>query len=168
MSNLLCFFSKSELEELEKKDSYSKAEKIVERLFKEKTDKGGNPYLEHLYYVSNKLEDLNMKTVGLLHDLLEDTNITASDLKQMGFTDEIIEALIIITKDGNDLYDEYINKILESHNLIAISVKAVDMEHNLDISRIKKPTKKDLERLEKKYKPNYEKIINYLNKRKGE
>jgi len=168
MSNLLCFFSKSELEELEKKDSYSKAEKIVERLFKEKTDKGGNPYLEHLYYVSNKLEDLNMKTVGLLHDLLEDTNITASDLKQMGFTDEIIEALIIITKDGNDLYDEYINKILESHNLIAISVKAVDMEHNLDISRIKKPTKKDLERLEKKYKTNNEKIINYLNKRKGE
>jgi len=168
MSNLLCFFSKSELEELEKKDSYSKAEKIVERLFKEKTDKGGNPYLEHLYYVSNKLEDLNMKTVGLLHDLLEDTNITASDLKQMGFTDEIIEALIIITKDGNDLYDEYINKILESHNLIAISVKAVDMEHNLDISRIKKPTKKDLERLEKKYKKNNEKIINYLNKRKGE
>lgn len=168
MNNLLKFFSKLELEELKNNDAYNKAEIIVKRLFKEKLDKGGHPYLEHLYYVSNNLEDLDMKTVGLLHDLLEDTIITSEDLKDMGFSEKIIEAISIITKSDDEPYNDYIDKILESNNIIAINVKAIDMRHNLDISRIKNPTEKDFNRIEKKYKPNYKKIQNYLKEKENQ
>ena len=168
MNNLLNFFDELELEELKECDSYTKAEKMVKRLFKEKIDKGGNPYLNHLYYVSNRLEEVNMKTVGLLHDLLEDTIITEKDLKKIGFSDEVIEALLLITKKDDELYNEYIDRILESNNMIAINVKAIDMENNMDLSRIKNPTSSDFNRLENKYKPQYEKIINYLKEKENE
>lgn len=168
MNNFLNFFDEFELEELKEKDSYTKAEKIVKRLFKGKLDKGGNPYLNHLYYVSNHLEEVNMKTVGLLHDLLEDTIITESDLKKIGFGDEVIEALLLITKRDDELYGEYIDRILESNNMIAINVKAIDMKNNMDLSRIKNPTKRDLHRCETKYKPQYERIINYLKEKENE
>lgn len=168
MNNLLHFFDELELEELKEKDAYTKAQKIVKRLFKEKLDKGGNPYLNHLYYVSDRLEEVNMKTVGLLHDLLEDTIITEKDLKKIGFSEEVIEALLLITKKENELYDEYIDRILESNNMIAINVKAIDMENNMDLSRIKNPTPKDLSRCENKYKPQYERIINYLREKENE
>lgn len=168
MSNLLNFFDELELEEIKKHDSYTKAEKIVRRLFKGKVDKGGNPYLEHLYYVSNHLEELDMKTVGLLHDLLEDTIITEEDLKLIGFSDKVVNALSIITKDDNEAYEEYIDRILESNNMIAINVKVVDMENNMDLSRIKNPTPRDFNRRENKYKPNYQRIINYLKEKENE
>ena len=168
MNNLLHFFDELELEELKEKDAYTKAQKIVKRLFKEKLDKGGNPYLNHLYYVSDRLEEVNMKTVGLLHDLLEDTIITESDLKKIGFSEDIIETLLLITRKEDELYDEYIDRILESNNMIAINVKALDMENNMDLSRIKNPTPKDLSRCENKYKPQYERIINYLREKENE
>ena len=168
MNNLLNFFNELELEELKESDTYTKAEKIVKRLFKEKIDKGGNPYINHLYYVSNHLEEVNMKTVGLLHDLLEDTIITEKDLRTIGFCDEIIESLLLITKKDDELYNEYIDRILESNNMIAINVKAIDMENNMDLSRIKNPTPRDFNRLENKYKPQYEKIIHYLKEKENE
>lgn len=168
MNNFLNFFDELELEELKENDPYTKAEKIVKRLFKEKIDKGGNPYLSHLYYVSNHLEEVNMKTVGLLHDLLEDTIITEKDLKKIGFSDEVIEALLLITKKDDELYNEYIDRILESNNMIAINVKAIDMENNMDLSRIKNPTPGDFNRLENKYKPQYERIVNYLKEKENE
>lgn len=168
MNNLLRFFSELELKELKNKDTYKKAELIAKRLFKEKVDKGGHPYLEHLYYVSNHLEDVDMKTVGILHDLLEDTIITSEDLKDMGFSEKIIKAISIITKGENEPYNDYIDKILESNNIIAINVKAIDMKHNLDITRIKNPTEKDLSRIETKYKPNYERIIKYLKEKENQ
>ena len=168
MNNLLNFFSELELEELKTRDTYSRAEIIAKRLFEGKVDKGGHPYLEHLYYVSNNLKDSDMKVVGILHDLLEDTIITENDLKDMGFSQKIIKAISIITKSDSEPYNEYINKILKSNNVIAINVKAIDMRHNLDISRIKNPTEKDLERIEKRYKPNYEKIMDYLKEKENQ
>lgn len=167
MNNLLNFFSELELEELRTRDTYSRAEIIAKKLFEGKVDKGGHPYLEHLYYVSNNLKDSDMKVVGILHDLLEDTIITEEDLKDMGFSEKIIKAISIITKSDSEPYNEYIDKILKSNNVIAINVKAIDMRHNLDISRIKNPTEKDLERIVKRYKPNYERIMNYLKEKEN-
>ncbi|MBE6159815.1 MAG: hypothetical protein E7157_02075 [Lactobacillales bacterium] len=140
---------------------YSKSEIIVNRIFKEVKDKGNNPYLDHLYYVSNNLDNENMKIVGLLHDLLEDTEITELDLIEIGFTKDIIEALLLVTRK-EESYAEFIDKIISSNNKIALYVKKVDLENNMDLSRIKNPTVKDYERVENKYKPNYQKILNKI------
>lgn len=161
MNNLRKYFTLDEFMKLKNIDMYSKAEIIVNRIFKDIKDKGNNPYLEHLYYVSNNLDDLNMKIVGLLHDLIEDTEITEENLKEVGFTNEIIEAILLVTKK-EETYEEFINKIIKSNNKIALYVKKVDLESNMDLSRIKEPTNEDFDRLNKKYKPQYKKIIKKL------
>lgn len=162
MNNLLKYFDEQELECIKNDDIYTKAAKIVNRLFKDKLDKGGNSYLNHLYHVSNSFEDINMKTIGLLHDVIEDTIITTSDLRQVGFNNEIVNVISIITKEDHELYSDYIDRILKSNNMYAINIKISDIKHNMDLSRIKNPNEKDIERIERKYKPQYKKIIEYL------
>lgn len=158
MNNLKKIFSEEEFLNLKKIDMYSKSKIIVENIFKDVKDKGDNPYLNHLYYVSDNLEQLNMKIVGLLHDLLEDTDITENDLLEIGFTKEIIESLKLVTRK-EETYEEYIDKIINSNNKIALYVKKLDLENNMDLSRIKNPKEKDFKRLNNKYKPNYQKIM---------
>ena len=156
MNNLKKYL-KEDFEKLEYLDMYSKAELIVRAVFKNIRDKGGNPYLDHLYYVSDHLKEINMKIVGLLHDLIEDTDITYNDLLEVGFTKNIIDAVELLTK--KEEYDKYIDRIINSNNKIALMVKKVDLENNMDLSRIKKPTSKDYDRLNNKYKPQYKKIV---------
>ena len=158
MNNLKKYFDEKEMNELKKIDMYSKAKIIVNKLFENIKDKGNNPYLDHLYYVSNNLDDLNMKIVGLLHDILEDTEINENDLKEIGFTDKIIEAILLLTR-RDETYNEFIDRIISSNNKIALYVKKIDLENNMDLARIKKPTTEDYERLNNKYKPQYNKII---------
>lgn len=167
MINLLKFFEHFELDEIRYIDHYEKAKKLINKIFKDKLDKGGNPYINHLYYVSNRLDNIDMKTVGLLHDLLEDTIITKDDLKYIGFSSEIIDAVELVTKKEDESYGEYIDRIIESNNMIAINVKLIDMENNMDLSRIKKPTIEDIERCENKYRPQYNKLVNYLKEREN-
>ena len=164
MNNLLKYFDEKELEFIKNDDIYTKADKIVKRLFKDILDKGGNSYLNHLYHVSNYFEDINMKIIGLLHDVIEDTIITANDLIQIGFDNEIVDVVSIVSRNDNESYNDYIDRILRSNNDKAINIKIVDIKHNMDLSRIENPTEKDIERIERKYKPQYKKIINYLKK----
>jgi (p)ppGpp synthase/HD superfamily hydrolase len=138
---------------------YSKAIIIVNEVFKEKKDKGGNPYIYHLYSVSNNLEKEEEKTAGLLHDIIEDTEITYEDLEEVGFTKEILEVLELVTRKKTETYDEFINRIIESNNITALKVKQKDMENNMDLRRIKNPTEEDKKRIKEKYQPQYKKII---------
>ena len=83
----------------------------------------------------------------MLHDVVEDTDVTVNDLKEAGFSDEVVSAVSTITKKAGEDYKEYLNRVKQ--NPIALRVKIADMEHNSDISRIPNPTEKDLNRLEK-------------------
>lgn len=140
---------------------YSKAKIIVAKVFENIKDKGNNSYLEHLYYVSDNLKEENMKIVGLLHDLFEDTEIKGNDLIDIEFTNDIIKSIQIVTRK-NETYNEFINRIIDSNDKVAIYVKKVDLENNMDLSRIKNPNRTDYERLNNKYKPQYEKIMNKI------
>ena len=94
------------------------------------------------------------KAVAYLHDVLEDTNVTEDELRNM-FPNEIVDTVIILTHRKDESYFEYISRV--STSKLAKKVKAADLLHNLDITRIKEPTKTDYERLEK-----YKKAILYL------
>jgi (p)ppGpp synthase/HD superfamily hydrolase len=93
--------------------------------------------------------------VALLHDVVEDTNITIEDLSKEGFNSNIIEALKLLTKK-TDNYEEYISKI--STNSLAKKIKLIDLKHNMDITRIPNPQEKDYKRIEQ-----YKKAIEILN-----
>lgn len=162
-NNLLKYFSHERLEYLKQIDDlYFKALLIIGVLFNDKTDKSGRPYTGHLYRVANSLRDPVEKVAGLLHDTLEDTDITYDDLIDIGFTVEILEIVKLVTKKNIDktdmtkeeklmLYNEEIDGIINSGNIHAIRVKEADMSDNYNQDRLKSLPKEKQEWFEEKY-----------------
>lgn len=146
-------------------DLIEKAIILVNELFKDITDKQGHPYIEHLYYVSNHLETYEEKVVGLLHDVIEDTYINEKVLLELKFPKNIVDAVSLITRNKKISYDDYIDSIIQSNNLLAIKVKKVDMMHNMNKERLAALDENVRRKLEKKYIKNYQKINNILEKR---
>lgn len=118
-----------------------KAIKIATEAHKGQVDKAGADYILHPLRVMEKLETKKEKIVGVLHDVVEDTDVTFEDLENEGFSKEIITALKYLTRRKGEKYFDYIERIKK--NSLAKKVKLADLEDNLDISRIKEPTKKD-------------------------
>ena len=85
--------------------------------------------------------------MAVLHDIVEDTDVSFEDLRDEGFSKTIIEALRCVTKLDGENYEDFIERI--SHNRLAITVKLADLEDNMDLSRLPKVTDTDLERVEK-------------------
>ena len=88
-----------------------------------------------------------LRIVALLHDIVEDTEYTFEDLKAIGFDDEIIDALKLMTHDETVSYMEYVTAI--KSNPIATAVKLADLEHNSDLSRLDVVDEKALKRKQK-------------------
>ena len=87
------------------------------------------------------------KTVAMMHDLLEDTDITAEDLRKEGFSDEVVAAVVCLTKIEGEDYADYIERICQ--NKLAARVKLADLKDNMDLNRLPGLTPKDFQRLEK-------------------
>ena len=124
-----------------------KAISLAEKAHQGQVDKGGHPYILHPKRVMEKCETTEEKIVAMLHDVMEDTDYTADDLRKEGFSEEIITALLYLTHREGEGYMEYIERICE--NPLAVRVKYADLQDNMDLSRIPDPTEKDLARLEK-------------------
>lgn len=136
---------------------------FVTELFKDKVDKGGYPYLNHLKAVENNVDSIECGIVALLHDVLEDTDKTEGDLATLGVPKNLIQSVVNLTRTRDNTYNEYIEELINSGDIIALKVKKADLEHNMDIRRIPNPTQKDYDRVEKRYKPTYEKVCNAIN-----
>ena len=122
-------------------------------------DKGGEPYILHPLRVMMKLKDEKQRIVAVLHDVIEDTKVTDMNLIIQGLEIDLINVILTLTRNKNESYDEYINRI--SNDEFAIQVKLADLEDNMDISRIKNPIGKDYERVVK-YGKAREKLMNAL------
>ena len=111
------------------------------------TDKAGKPYIEHPLRVMNQVESEEEKIVAVLHDIVEDTDISLDDLRNEGFSEEVVSAVECLTKQDGENYDSYIERI--SFNPLAVKIKLADLEDNRDLTRLPEVTDKDLERVEK-------------------
>ena len=111
------------------------------------TDKAGKPYIEHPLRVMNQVESEEEKIVAVLHDIVEDTDISLDDLRNEGFSEEVVSAVECLTKQDGENYDSYIERI--SFNPLAVKIKLADLEDNRDLTRLPEVTDKDLERIEK-------------------
>lgn len=140
-----------------------KAIKIAVNAHHEQTDKSGKPYIFHPLRVMNNVNTEEEKIVAILHDVLEDTDISINDLKAEGIPDVLIGQLIILTHSPDTEYNAYIEQI--SKHRIATIVKLADLKDNMNISRIPKITEKDIERLQK-YHTSYSFLIQKLNTNK--
>ena len=161
------YFTEEEYKRIKETDELIyKSLEIVTRVFSDKQDKGGFPYVIHLLKVYSGVSDYTEKVCALLHDIIEDTDVTYDDLRDVGYNEEIIEILSILTKLKGEDYRDYIERIISSENSHAMNIKLSDLRHNMDSSRIKNPTQNDYERITKRYEPAYEKISNKLNERR--
>jgi (p)ppGpp synthase/HD superfamily hydrolase len=111
-------------------------------------DKGGYPYIHHPIHLAEQMETEDECIVALLHDVVEDTDVTFEQLSEI-FSDTIIEALKLLTHDDSVEYFHYIVNIRDSHNDIAKKVKLADLYHNSDLKRINQITPGSLRRTAK-------------------
>ena len=112
-------------------------------------DKSGVPYIFLPIHVAEQMETEEECIVALLHDTVEDTNITFEVLEKE-FSATVIEALKLLTHDESIDYFDYVRKL--KNNPIAKKVKLADLYHNSDITRMENPTEKDWKRKEKYHK----------------
>lgn len=141
---------------------YENSLKLIYLHHKDSVDKGNNPYIDHLLYVSNNCTNYKSKIAGLLHDILEDTSCTEYDLLKNNIPKDIVDAIKLLTKKEGAIYKEYIKQLVNSNNAIALEVKFWDLTNNMDLSRLDNITEKDLSRVDERYKPAREKISEKL------
>lgn len=118
-------------------------------------DKGGEPYILHPIRVLAKLYEIpqyneNIGLAAILHDVVEDSDITMEDLKQKGIDSEALEIIELLTKKEGESYDEYIDNI--SQNEIATYVKLADLFDNLTEKRIENLSDQQIEKYESTWK----------------
>lgn len=134
-----------------------KALEICFNAHKEQKDKAGLPYVFHPFHLAESMDDELSTVCALLHDVIEDTDYTFSDLRKAGFPEEVIDVLSFLTHVDTVSYEKYIERIAE--NKTAVKIKIADLRHNSDLSRLEEITEKDNERKEK-----YQRAIEYLEK----
>ncbi len=129
-------------------DMTKKALKICFEAHKNQIDKSGLPYVFHPFHLAEQMQDEITVTTALLHDVVEDTNITFEQLEACGFPQEVLQALRLLTHDPSIPYLDYVKNI--KNNPVARAVKLADLAHNSDLSRYNKIDDMAIER-NKKY-----------------
>lgn len=118
-------------------------------------DKAGEEYIYHPLRVSERCENIEEKIVAVLHDTIEDTYVTSEYLRYLDFPPYIIEAVLSVTRMENESYDDFIKRC--KNNPIGKVVKINDLRDNLDLTRLRKISDKDVCRINK-----YLKALDYL------
>lgn len=110
-------------------------------------DKSGQPYILHPLRVMFRCETEIEKIVAVLHDVVEDTDHTFDDLRNLGYAEEVIAALDCVTKREGESYDQFVERA--ASNPVARKVKIADIEENMDVRRLPNLGEKDWERMKK-------------------
>jgi (p)ppGpp synthase/HD superfamily hydrolase len=121
---------------------------IARNAFKNKTDKGGKPYFDHLVRVARKFKDDEfLYSIAILHDLIEDCpEWNETSLRHL-FSENIVSTIVVLTKQKGEDYFDYIDRISQSS--WATKIKIEDLKDNMDITRLSALGNKDFARLEK-------------------
>lgn len=123
------------------------AKKIVRNAFVDKKDKAGMPYMGHLVRVSDKMPNNSLRTIALLHDLLEDCPEWTEKALRHIFLEVIVDTLVLLTRGKSETYSSYIAKIKTDD--WATIVKIADLEDNLNLARLTDINQIDIKRIEK-------------------
>ena len=135
-----------------------KALKLCFEAHKNQVDKTGLPYVFHPFHLAEQMNDEITTACALLHDVVEDTDYTFSDLESMGLPSEVIEALKLLTHEDDVPYMDYVKNLSKNPN--AKAVKIADLMHNSDPSRLDFVDEYAKKR-EEKYKIALEYLRNY-------
>lgn len=108
-------------------------------------DQAGQPYILHVLRVVHSVDGLKAKTVAAMHDLLVDTGVCEQDLRGAGFDDEIVGAVLSLTKGPKETRIEAAKRA--KTNPLAREVKLAENADDMDLTRLVDPTEKDMLRM---------------------
>ena len=135
--------------------SVERAIEIVAAAHAGQVVKSGQPYILRPLRVMLSVSTENERIAAVLHDVVEDTPFTFEDLEREGFTQEVVDAVRVLTKlDGESRTDAAKRAV---RNPVARPVKLADVAENMNLDRIANPTQKDYARIEE-----YKKVCKIL------
>lgn len=115
---------------------------------KDQIDKSGLPYVFHPFHLAEQMQTEHEVCVALLHDVMEDTSLSASDLMAAGIPEAYVKTCELLTHAPGVPYLDYVRSL--SHDPVARKVKQADLRHNSDLTRLnREPTEVDIRRNEK-------------------
>lgn len=114
----------------------SRAIDVAKEAFSGRTDDNGHPYIDHALRVMDKMDTEEEKITAVLHDVVEESEVSLHELQAMGFPRQVVEAVGILTKRSDMTYFDYIDDIHGSE--LASKVKIAEIEDNLDMPRVRK------------------------------
>ena len=106
------------------------------------------------------MPDEDLTVVALLHDVIEDTDFNASDLRKLGFTPTQVEAVVAMTRKKDEQYLDFIKRV--KANDLAKIVKLADLKHNSDKSRLLTLPQEEQDKMIKLIDDRYKKAIKIL------
>jgi len=111
------------------------------------SSKDGEPYIMHPIRVMTAVRTDPERIVGVLHDVVEDTEVTLEVLREKGFSQEILDAVDAVTEREGEDYMTFVARC--KANIIARHVKLADVADNMNLERIPELTQKDFDRYQK-------------------
>jgi (p)ppGpp synthase/HD superfamily hydrolase len=123
-------------------------------------DKAGEPYILHPLRVMLQLKDEAGRTAAVLHDVIEDTGITVEDLREGGYSEDVLCALEALTRREGESYEDFIERAAATP--LARRVKLADLADNLDASRLPGIAEADRRRLSR-YRAAWERLTSLQN-----
>ncbi len=118
-------------------------------------NKDGTPYITHPFKLMESMDTTDEKIAAILHDVVEDSDVTIEDLRAEGFSETILSVVDTLTHKPDESYSDYIKRV--AGNPITRKIKKADLKDNMDQRRIPNPTDKDRSRI-KKYEEAYKVI----------
>ena len=107
---------------------------LAKTLHEGQVDKSGKPYIEHPLRVMSFVESIDCKILAVLHDVLEDCDVTPEELVAAGIPTELVEVLTLLTKRKGERYFDYIERA--SRDERTRLVKLADLKDNMDLTRL--------------------------------
>ena len=94
-----------------------------------------------------RVPDAPARIVAILHDTVEDTDVTFEQLRAAGYSEEILTALDAVTRRATESYEEFVQR--SAQDPIGRRVKLADLSDNMDLRRLPEVQDKDSDRLER-------------------
>lgn len=139
-----------------------KALQIAAKAHEGQKDKEGLPYILHPLRAMMAVQGEEAQIVAVLHDVIEDTPVTADDLRRAGFSEQVVAGVLCVTHRKDEPYADYVVRC--KGNEVARQVKLADLTDNSRLDRtILRPQRfeADVARL-RKYLLSYKFLTNQL------
>ena len=131
----------------------NEAMKLAYKAHHGQVDKGGIPYIFHPYHLAEQMPDEYTTCVALLHDVVEDTDVTLEEIKAL-FPPEVADAVAVMTHCKDEPYLDYVRRV--SKHPIARIVKLADLRHNSDQTRLENADEATRLYFQEKYRKAFE------------